>query len=124
MKTTVNFYQFEQAFNAVRPNNFSYAGLKALFNYLEEYESDIGEELELDVIALCCDFTEYENVQEFCSNYDDSYIVWETEPEEVDAEDGTEAVEGEIDYEATLDKIRYRTHVIDIDGESFIIQCF
>ena len=29
-----------------------------MFDYLEQYEEDTGEELKLDVIALCCDFAE------------------------------------------------------------------
>lgn len=107
-----------------RTTNFSYAGLNALFDYLAEYEEDTGEELELDVIALCCDFTEYANVQEFAAAYDARYLVWDVEPEEADEEEGTEAVEGEIDYGATLDRIREETTVIDIDGGSFIIQNF
>jgi len=216
MKTTVSSYDFEQAFRtAGRENSFSYAGRNALFNYMEDYEEDTGEEIELDVIALCCEYTEYVDVQEFAAAYSDDYIVWKTEPEEpqpvyiagwnmpgympdsepaqfddaddareyildelqnvidgiedsepadestedaadhqdritalqfaittlkdsTDTEQGfyagqyfffitvdsTEAVEGEIDYEATLDKIRNNTQVIDIDGESFIIQDF
>lgn len=125
MKKIINSYDFERAFvDMGRENNFSYAGRNALFEYLEELEEDTGEEIELDVVALCCEFTEYGNVQEFAAAYDDSYIVWETEPEEADEEEGTEAVGGEIDYEATLDKIREVTQVIDIDGDSFIIQDF
>lgn len=58
MKQTVNFGTFQQAFEAIRPDNFSYEGLTALFDYLEQYEQDCGEELELDVIAICCDFAE------------------------------------------------------------------
>lgn len=27
-------------------------------------EGDIGEEIELDVIALCCEYTEYSSIQE------------------------------------------------------------
>jgi len=123
MKTTVSSYNFEKAFiDCNRENNFSYAGKKALFDYLEEYEEVTGEEIELDVIALCCEYTEYENVEEFIKAYNDSYIVWETEPEEGD--DETEPIEGVIDYEATIDKIREYTQVIDIDGSSFIIQDF
>ena len=123
MKTTINFYDFERAFvDANRSSNFSYEGKKALFDYLEEYEADSGEELELDIIALCCDFTEYENLEEFFSNYSDDYLVWDIDPEEADEEQ--EAVEGIIDYEATLDNIREFTMVIDIDGTSFIIQAF
>ena len=58
MKQTVNFYDFRRAFESIRPDNFSDSGLSALFDYLEAYEDDTGEELELDVIALCCDFSE------------------------------------------------------------------
>ncbi len=58
MKQTINLSDFRDAFQKIRPNNFSYEGLEVLFNYLEELEKDSGEELELDVIALCCDYTE------------------------------------------------------------------
>lgn len=58
MKTTVDFYDFKRAFDAVRPENFTYEGLEILFNGLEEFEEDTGEEMELDVIAICCDFYE------------------------------------------------------------------
>jgi len=125
MKTTVSKNDFTRAFQDMnRSSNFTGAGLDALFDYLEELEEDTGEEMELDVIALCCEYSEYANVQEFVANFDDSYIEWETEPEDADEEEGTEAVEGVIDYEGTLDNIRNKTTVIDIDGESFIIQDF
>lgn len=58
MKTTVNFSQFVDDFQAIRPNNFSYEGLEVLFVYLSQYEIETGEELDFDVIALCCDFSE------------------------------------------------------------------
>jgi hypothetical protein len=58
MKQNVNFSTFQTAFENLRPNNFSYEGLTALFDYLEAYEEDTGEQIELDVIALCCDYSE------------------------------------------------------------------
>jgi hypothetical protein len=58
MKTTVSFYDFQREFEQCRPDNFSRQGLGVLWDYLEQYEEDCGEELELDVIALCCDFSE------------------------------------------------------------------
>jgi hypothetical protein len=69
MKTTVYLNEFRDYFNQVRPNNFSYEGLGILFEYLEQYEEDTGEELELDVIALCCDFSE-EDFTDIAKNYD------------------------------------------------------
>lgn len=69
MKQTLSFYDFRDAFKAIRPNNFTYEGLYALFDWLEEYEEGTGQEIELDVIALCCDFTEYESMEELRENY-------------------------------------------------------
>jgi hypothetical protein len=70
MKHTVTEHDFVQAFNDVRPDNFSYAGLQALFENIEDLESGSDMEIELDVIAICCDFTEYENLAEFHGVYD------------------------------------------------------
>jgi len=50
--------QFRDAFNSVRPENFSYKGLGVLHDYLTELEDDCGMTIELDVIALCCDYSE------------------------------------------------------------------
>lgn len=67
MKQHVNWHNFQSAFqNMDRANNFSYEGLRALFDYLEQLEYDLGEEIELDVIALCCEYHEYdEDEQEY-----------------------------------------------------------
>jgi hypothetical protein len=59
MKTTVSVYDFRDAFQSMgRGSHFSYQGLGILFDWLEEWETSGGEELELDVVALCCDFAE------------------------------------------------------------------
>lgn len=69
MKQTVTEYDFIDAFNSIRPENFSYDGLVALFGWFEEMDDDCGTETELDVIAICCDFTEYENLADFQREY-------------------------------------------------------
>lgn len=59
MKESVNKSMFHQRFaDYNRKDQFSSAGLSALFDYLEEYEESCGTEIELDVIALCCDYSE------------------------------------------------------------------
>ena len=59
MYQTVNEYDFRNAFRDMgRGEQFSYEGLTILFDALEQYEVDTGEDMELDVIALCCDFSE------------------------------------------------------------------
>lgn len=71
MKQTINFSQFCDAFSDDRKDTFTYHGKQALFEYLEEYEEATGEEIELDIIALCCEYTEYENLKELQDNYSD-----------------------------------------------------
>lgn len=69
MKTTINFSAFSDAFRIMgRADNFSRVALQALFDYLEEMEADTGEEIELDVIALCCDYNE-SDWQEIAHDY-------------------------------------------------------
>lgn len=59
MKTSINKSQFRDAFARMgRENNFSYHGLGVLFDYFEEYEESTGEEIELDVIGICCEYDE------------------------------------------------------------------
>ena len=55
MKTAVHFDDFRHAFNSIRPDNFSREGLEQLFDYIESYERDNDEDIELDVILLLVD---------------------------------------------------------------------
>jgi hypothetical protein len=80
-------------------NNFSYEGLNALFDWLEEYENDTGREVEFDPIAISCEYSEYENLKEFQNDCGDEY--------------------------ETLEDIENDTLLIRIEGEEgFIIQQF
>lgn len=59
MKTTVSLHDFRMAFRtAGRGEQFSYEGLKEIFDYIESYEKDCGCEVELDVIEICCEWAE------------------------------------------------------------------
>lgn len=55
MKSTITFSAFCDAFRDMgRNDQFSYAGKRALYDFLEEVSPD----MELDVIALCCEYYE------------------------------------------------------------------
>lgn len=98
----VNFNDFLEEFKKFgREEQFSYEGKKALFEYLNEFSDDIGEPIELDIIGICCDFTEYKNIEQFNDDY--GYTI------------------GEVN---SIDDIFRYTVVIKIDDESFIIQDF
>jgi predicted ArsR family transcriptional regulator len=69
MKTTVSRFDFQRAFvDYGRKDQFSYEALGLLFDYLEEYEESTGEEIELDVIALCCEYYE-DTLESIAANY-------------------------------------------------------
>ena len=108
MKKSINFSMFCDAFNdAGRGDSFSYEGKRALFDYLESYEQDIGEELELDVVALCCDFNE-DSIDNIASDY-------RIDVEGLDEDDKQAAV---------LDYLSDNTTVIDVNGDTVIYQVF
>ena len=109
MKTNVNLNDFRAAFKSLRPANFSYYGLEALYNWIENFEEDTGKETELDVIALCCNFTEFEDVDDFLKeHYTDI--------------DRSDFDNDEDYYEAVKEEIKEDTTFIDINSENFIIQ--
>ena len=70
MIQTIGKSQFIDAFcNAGRQDQFSYDALCAMFEYIESYEDDSGEQVELDVIALCCEWAEGDYT-EIAGDYD------------------------------------------------------
>ena len=114
MKEVINKSQFTDRFiDMNRNNNFSYDGKGALFDYLEALEEDTETEIELDIIALCCDFTEYEDYKEFLKDYSNTI---KAERKDFDDEEGYK--------EAVMEELQEHTTVIKINDDSFIIQCF
>ena len=100
MIDTITKSSFQDAFHKMgRGEQFSYEGLLALFDWFEELEDQGNEQMELDVIAICCNFSEYENLKEFQNDYGDEY----------------ESLE-DIENSTTLIKIE--------DEEGFIVQQF
>ncbi len=88
---------FIQEFRDIRPDNFSLNGLDALFDYITDYEESVsGEQMKLDVIALCCEFTQYDTLADYNSDYDTEHESW--------------------------DDVADETTVIKVTGDSAIIQ--
>jgi hypothetical protein len=102
MKQTINEYQFIEAFkHAGRESQFSRGALFSLFAHLEDYENQSGTELELDPIAICCEYVEHESACAALRDYD------------IDEDDEEEA----------LRWLRNRTQVIEFEG-GIVIQQF
>lgn len=106
MKITVTENMFKDQFKACgREDNFSYAGLSALFDHCEALESDLGDEYELDVIALCCEFSEA-----FFADIADDYSI------DLSGCDGSEE-----EFEAVLEYLNDETMVVFSDEDTGMI---
>ena len=110
MHITVDFSMFADAFRRMgRENQFSREALEALFEYIENYEEDTGIRVELDVLGLCCEFTEYTTAVEAASDYG---FTTELEADDYNSpEDFEEAKESEA-----REWLEDRTTVISFDG--------
>jgi hypothetical protein len=104
MKKTLTTYDIA---NALRDDNnaiWSWRGAVALAEYLEECEESTGEEIELDVVAIRCDFSEYDSLQDWIEEHYDQPFT------EAMASAGID-LEGEED-EDELDEL-IRSHIQD-----------
>jgi hypothetical protein len=114
MKQSVNFSDFVDAFRAYdRYDAFGYQALKVIFDYLEQYEEDMGEEIELDVIAICCDY----NVNDAATIARDYSI----DLAHLDAEDDDYEEQCE---EAVLEYLNDHTMVLGQCVDGIVYQCF
>ena len=102
MKRTITESEFIDAFQGSYADSFSYEGKKALFEYFTELEEDTSFEMELDPIAIHCEYTEYEDFVEFRDDYED-YVK-----------------EHKI---KDLEQLQEHTQVVEYEG-GFIIQQF
>lgn len=66
----INNCDFHDAFRRMdRLENFTYEGRNALFEYLTDLAEDTGQPIELDVIALCCEFDQWGSIEEYNAAY-------------------------------------------------------
>lgn len=69
MKQTLTTRQAADILSRDENNSFTYDGALALVEYLETMESDLDSEIELDVVALRCDFSQWDSLREWAEDY-------------------------------------------------------
>ena len=105
MKTIVSEYQFVDAFRACgRESQFTVPARRALFAHFEQFEEDTDTEIELDPVAVCCEFAEYPSALKAAEAYG--------------FKDGIDSKD-----ESALEWLQNRTQVIEFDG-GLVIQQF
>ena len=85
-------------------NNFSLEGAKAVQQFYNQLSEELDEQLEFDPIAWCCEFAEYESIDEAFEDYAD-----------------VDKLEG---YEDKLAYFEDRTQVIELENGGVVMQNF
>lgn len=94
---TIDAYEFVKEFeNSQYKDNFTRAGLFALYEHLDLLSDDMNTHFELDVTAIACDYAEFADLEDFNEYYNSK---------------------NPFDY---LDEVRENTEVIEYAG-GFIV---
>jgi len=105
VKTISNDYEFwewsQKSDNYSK--NFTLEGAKALQAYYDELSEDLGENIEFDPIAWCCEFSEYDSLAEAYKEWRYDYTF----------------VQGEA-----LDYFNDNTVIIELDNGGVLVQGF
>ena len=119
MKQNVTESQFIQDITGDEYNSMSYHGAKALYNYLVELEQDCDMEIEHDIVAIRCDYSEYDSALEYAEQFNDFEADSAIDDDEVES--------------IALEFLQDRTTVIDashtdylknVKVTSYVIQSF
>ena len=82
---------FYMACRMDRGDSFGYAGWRAIGEYLEELSYNTGEDIEIDIVGICCEYHKADSAQEVPDQYDTD--IDPEEWEEMDEEEKLEAIE-------------------------------
>jgi hypothetical protein len=117
-ESNISFSRFCDSFSDTYKDKYSYAGKRALFDYLEEIEESTGEEVELDIVAICCEYSEYDSAYEAMQEY-------QSEDMPNEGEEGDDLTEIQEKNEAEAKRwLEDRTQVIEVEGGGVIIAQF
>ena len=102
MKITLTHEQAVDMLLNDKDNGYTRAGADAIITYFEAFEEETGENIELDYIAIRCDFSEYSDAVKECGEFGELLHLSPAE---------------------ALEWLKYRTIVIEFSG-GVIIQNF
>ena len=85
---TVNKSQFIDNLLADDYASWTYEDAGALYDYYEDFSDDTGEDVELDRVALRCEWTRADSIDEVIEDYDDIESL-------EDLQDNTQVIEHE-----------------------------
>jgi len=118
MKLTLTTDEVARALLNDKNAAWSRAGAYALAEYLEEIERESATEMEMDVCAIRCDFTEYASATLAARAYGNDYSASFYNEDDTENENAVEQTEAYC-----LEWLQKRTQTVKFDG-GLIIQNF
>jgi len=116
MKTTLNTSDIAHALKSDENAAWTWNGAKALAEYLEQLEEETGEETEMDVCSIRCDFSESTSLVDWATDY---FTQWRGDLNiDEDLEEGDEEIDDLI-----RSYIQDHGTLIEFDG-GVIVSCF
>ena len=101
-----------------RGENFGYNGWRAIGDYLESLSDDLGEDVEIDIISICCEYSMAESADDAFYQYDHLHGV--DLPEEKSWEDMSE----EEKLETIQEFLSNETGLVICEDDLIIWQAF
>ena len=98
-----------------RGAQFGYNGWNAIGDYLENLSDDIGEDVEVDIVAICCEYSMSDSVDDFWNEYGKYSSIDPEEWEEMDEEEKLGAIE---------EYLQNNTSIVCCDEDCIIWQAF
>ena len=98
-----------------RGHNFGYNGWNAIGEYLENLSDDIGENIEVDIVGICCEYSMSEDVSDWWKEYGVYSAIDSDEWEEMDEDEKLEAIN---------DYLQENTSVVTCEENLIIWQAF
>ena len=110
-KTITGAFELRDEFRAYNRDNFSFEGYEALLEWYDEVDHD----MELDVVAIDCEWYEYGNGTEACLSWQ-SFI---NDYEYLVKREGAEEEFAEIESEE--DRVKFIVNLLEEAGKTFIM---
>lgn len=116
MKHTLSHSEATRMIYEVYDHQFSYAASHELASYYEDLEEEIGEEIEIDPVAIACDWSEYNSDEELIEAFD--YLL-----PDADDSDDQEGWKPEDKLAAIKDYLMQDTDLIEF-SRGYLVRAF
>ena len=84
---------YNLACNMARGKQFGYDGWLVIGDYLKQLSDDTGEDIEVDIVGICCEYSMSESVADWWKEYGVYSDIDSDEWEDMDDKEKLEAIE-------------------------------